>query len=72
MLKGALAENREVVVAPSLNKVLTSEGIVTALSVAGIHVGEAAVKGKSIPEGLKTFVYGYASPQNTTHAINGW
>jgi hypothetical protein len=54
--QGFLAENRDDVVAPSLNKVLTSEGIVTTLSVAGIHVSESALKGKSIPQGLKTFV----------------
>jgi hypothetical protein len=59
MLEGALTDNSEVIVHESLNKILTSAGIVTALGIAGSTiVTETAVKSKSIPDGLKTFVYG--------------
>jgi hypothetical protein len=59
MLEGALTDNYEIIKHESLNKILTSNGIVAALEIAGnTKVTEAAVKGKSIPEGLKAFVYG--------------
>jgi hypothetical protein len=59
MLKGALSENTEIVEHASLKKVLTSDDIVRALQIAGnVNVTAEEVKGKSIPEGLREYVYG--------------
>ena len=67
MLDGALKENYQVEYHEALNKVLTSDGIATALQLAGnISVTETAVKAKSIPDGVKLFVYGDTTAEGET------
>ena len=59
MLEGALMGSIDVTKHESLNKILTSTGIVTAIALANnTIISEEAVKGKNIPEGLKEFIYG--------------
>jgi hypothetical protein len=58
-LQGSLGENCSIITHESLDDFLTSEGIADALNTfAGTDLTEACVKAKTIPEGLKMFVYG--------------